>query len=390
MAAAHQTTTETSTLQPGERFPLTAHRASGQWCKKVNGRIHYFGKLDDPDAALKRLRAEFDDLKAGRVPRPAEIVTGNVRLAFVCNSFLEHKKRRVESGELAQRTWDELLATCQILTAAFGRDRLVSDLRPSDFDALRSKLAKRFGAVRLTNEIMRVRGVFKFALAEDLIEKPVKFGASFNRPAKRIMRLARSKRTFTAEQCRALLREASDVMQAFVLLGINGGFTSRDCGTLPRAAVDLKAGFIDYARPKTGVHRRVPLWPETIAAMKATMQKRASLAFLTREGTPFSKGEPGHDPLGLAFRRLLVKLGMQKEGLGFATLRHVFQTRAEEGTRDFPAIKVIMRHVDASISERYREGVSDERLRGVVDSVRSWLFADEKRKASTKRKAAVH
>jgi integrase len=363
-------------LKPREDFPLTAHRGSGQWCKKINGHMHYFGKLDNPEAAEKRYDAERADLEAGRTPRPVEVTTGRVDVAFACNSFLNAKRQRVESGEITDRTWQELRQTCELLTKAFGRDRMVSDLRGSDFETLRSRLSRRIGPVRLANEVQRVRSIFKYALAEGLIERPVQFGASFVRPSKRIMRVTRANRgprMFTPEQCRLLVSEASPSLKAQILLGLNGGFTSRDCGTLPRKAIDLKTWFIDYARPKTGVQRRIPLWPETTAAIKATAADHGELAFLTERGTSFAKGTGGNDPIGLSFRRLLERLDLQRAGLGFATLRHVFQTVAE-GSRDFPSVKAIMGHVDDSISETYRETISDERLRAVVDCVRAWLF----------------
>ena len=375
-ARAKTTTATTAIQKPHDKFPLTPHRGADQWCKKINGRVYYFGKLNDPESAEKKYLADKDDLAAGRVPRSVQVTTGRVDVAFACNSFLTAKRRRVDSGEITERTWKELFNTCQCLTKAFGRDRQVSDLHGADFDDLRSKLAKRLGPVRLTNEVQRVRSVFKYALAEGLIERPVQFGASFVRPPKRIIRLnraSRGPRMFTAEQCRLLLDNASPKLKAFILLGLNGGFTSRDCGTLPRMAIDLTAGFIDYARPKTGVARRLPLWSETVDAIRATIATEGELAFVTQQGTSFAKGTAGSDPIGLTFRRLLVEHNIHRPGLGFATLRHIFQTVAE-GSKDFPAIRHIMGHVDESISGAYREGVTDERLRAVVEHVRKWLF----------------
>jgi integrase len=372
------TTSQATVRKPRHDFPLTPHRGAKQWCKKINGRIHYFGKLDDPGAAEKRYLAERNDLAAGRVPRPAQVTAGRVDVAFACNAFLTAKRRRVDSGEIAERTWQELFTTCKSMTLAFGRDRLVSDLHGADFDDLRSKLAKRLGPIRLTNEVQRVRSVFKYALAEGLIERPVQFGASFVRPPKRIIRLNRANRApkmFTPEQCRLLLESASDKMKAFVLLGLNGGFVGRDCGTLPRNAIDLENGFIDYARPKTGVQRRIPLWSQTVEALKAAMATEGDLAFATQQETSFAKGTAGNDPIGLSFRRLLTKHKLHQAGLGFATLRHVFQTVAES-SKDFPAIRHIMGHVDDSISGAYREGVSDDRLRDVVNCVHDWLFKE--------------
>jgi integrase len=368
--------------KPRPDFPLTPHKGSGQWCKKINGRVRYFGKLDNPAAAEANYNSKRVAYEDGREPRPIEVLTGRVDVAFACNSFLNAKRKRVESGEISERTWQELLHTSKLVTLAFGRDRLVSDLRGEDFDNLRAQLAKRLGPVRLANEIQRVRSIFKFALADGLIASPVQFGASFTPPSRRIMRVSRADRgprMFKPEQCRQMVGAASDSMKAMILLGLNGGFTSRDCGTLPREAVDLKAGFIDYARPKTGVHRRVPLWPETVAALKKAMATTGDLAFLTERGTSFAKGKPGNDPIGLTFRRLLARLKLQREGLGFATLRHVFQTVAER-SRDFPAVKAVMGHVDDSISEKYREQIDDDRLRATVDCVRVWLFAKSTRK----------
>ena len=318
-----RTTTQGTILKPRHDFPLTPHRTSNQWCKKINGRIFYFGKLDDPDAAEKRYLAEKADLFSGRVPRPAQVTTGRVDVAFACNAFLTAKRRRVDSAEITERTWQELFQTCQLLTKAFGRDRMVSDLHGADFDDLRAKLAKRLGPIRLTNEVQRVRSVFKYALADGLIDKPVQFGASFARPPKRIIRLNRASRApkmFTPEQCRLLIEKcARPTMKAFILLGLNGGFVGRDCGTLPRKAVDLESGFIDYARPKTGVQRRIPLWVETVDSLKVAMATEGDLAFVSQQGTSFAKWASGNDPIGLTFRRLLDKHELHQPGLGFAT-----------------------------------------------------------------------
>jgi hypothetical protein len=61
---------------------------------------------------------------------------------------------------------------------------------------------------------------------------------------------------------------------------------------------------IDYPRPKTGIARRCPLWPETVAAIRAALAKRpapkdeadAALVFLTRCGVSGAK-DVGDSPL---------------------------------------------------------------------------------------------
>ena len=57
-----------------------------------------------------------------------------------------------------------------------------------------------------------------------------------------------------------------------ILLGINCGFGNHDCGTLPKSAIDLEAGWVNYPRPKTAIERRCPLWPETIEAIREAIE----------------------------------------------------------------------------------------------------------------------
>ena len=52
--------------KPRASFPLTAH-PNGQWCKKIRGKVHFFGVWSDPDAALAAyLRVAADLHEIGR------------------------------------------------------------------------------------------------------------------------------------------------------------------------------------------------------------------------------------------------------------------------------------------------------------------------------------
>ncbi len=79
---------------------------------------------------------------------------------------------------------------------------------------------------------------------------------------------------FTPEEIRKPLEHGTINMRAMVLLGVNCALGNTDLALLPITAVDLTGGWLDYARAKTAIARRIPLWPETVAAIKAVLAVR--------------------------------------------------------------------------------------------------------------------
>ena len=164
MSIDHSTTAANSgksnkPAKPYPDFPLTAHSV-GQWCKKIRGKIHYFGPWADPDGALEKYLAQKDDLHAGRTRRPDPDALTVEELA---NRFLAQRQSLVDSGELTALTWGDYKSACDEIMAAFGKGRLVSDLRPDDFAALRTRLAAKWGHHRVSKTIQFVRCTFKYA-----------------------------------------------------------------------------------------------------------------------------------------------------------------------------------------------------------------------------------
>jgi integrase len=370
--------------KPYPDFPLTAHPA-GYWCKKIRGKIHYFGPWDDPDGSLTKYLEQKDALHAGRKPRES---SAGADVHALVNRFLHQKKELVNVGELSPRTWADYKEACDAIVAAFGKRRLLADIDPDDFAGLRNKLAKKWGPHRLSKTIQFVRCVFKFAFEAELIDRPVRFGPGFKRPSKKTIRLQRAKggpKLFTADEIRRLLAAAVPQLKAMILLGINCGFGNSDCALLPRQVVDLDAGLIDYPRPKTGIPRRCTLWPETVQGLKDALAARpdpkkaehAELVFVTRYGDSWHKDTPD-GPISREMGKLLRRLGINgPKGVGFYTLRHTFRTVADEA-KDQPAADYIMGHEVPHMSSIYRETISDERLKAVTDHVRRWLWPEEK------------
>jgi integrase len=374
-------TNSTTPVQPGKpakpyaEFPLFPH-AAGYWAKKIRGKMHYFGPWADPDGALDKYERQKEALHAGRKPR-AEADALTVKDA--ANAFLNAKQALVDTGELSPRTWADYKRVCDLLVNHLGKQRLVSDLDPEDFAALRNRAAKKWGPHRLSTTIQYARSVFKHAFEAGLIPVPIRFGPGFNRPTKKTMRLHRADqgaKLFTAEEVHKMIDAAGVQLKAMVFLGINCGFGNADCGNLPLAALDLDGGWIDYPRPKTGINRRSPLWAETVQALSEVLAKRpapknpadAGLLFITKYGLAWCK-ETTTNPVSQETRKLLNKLGINGHR-NFYTLRHTFRTVADEA-KDQPAADYIMGHESPHMSTVYRERISDERLRAVVDHVRA-------------------
>ncbi len=176
--------------KPYPDFPLFPH-ATGRWAKKIRGKLNYFGRWDDPDGALAKYLAEKDDLHAGRSPREA---ADALTVRTLCGKFLTTKKRLMEAAELSVLSYADYEATCLRIVKAFGKCWPVSDPRPDDFETLRAALAKKWGPVRLGNEINRVRIVFNYAWKNGLLDKPILFGEGFKRPSKKTLRLHKQAR----------------------------------------------------------------------------------------------------------------------------------------------------------------------------------------------------
>jgi integrase len=411
-----KSTRKRSSRKPADRpekpypdFPLTPH-ASGAWQKKIRGRIHYFGKWakrvngklvrvegDGWEEALEAYKAVADDLHAGRTPR---VKGDGLTVADLCNRFLTAKLRKQTAGEIGSRMFQEYKEITDLLVAAFGKARLVDDLAADDFEELRARMAERWGPVRLGNAITRVKSVFKYGTDNGLIEKAIRYGSEFKKPDKAVLRRHRAtngEKMLEADQLRALVQgalvvgedgpalvRAGSQLKAMILLGVNAGFGNHDVATLPLSALDLERGWLNFPRPKTGIPRRCPLWPETVAVLHEAIAERpapkddaAGLVFINSRGSPWvvTTAKSRTDNVSVQFTNLMKTLGIHRDGIGFYTLRHVFRTVAD-AARDPVAIDLIMGHTDPSMGGHYRERIEDGRLRAVAEHVRQWLFGE--------------
>lgn len=372
--------------KPRPDFPLFPH-ATGRWAKKVRGRFVYFGRVDaDPqgEAALQLWLDQKDDLLAGRKPRSK--ITG-LTIGDLCNAWLDWNKGRVNSGELSPRTWEGYRNLCETIIDALGRERAAADPGPEDFQRLRAVFSNRWGAGTVSVYVIMTRSLWNWAYTEGKLKLPTQFGATFKKPNAKTMRQERAAgghgpRMFTADQVKALLKAASPNMKAMLLLGVGAGVGNTDLALTPIDAVDLQGGWLNLPRAKTAIMRRIPLMPESVEAIREVLAHRPQpkpgfehLLFITQTGVSYLGNRRG---TAVWSEYQDAAEAARVTGRTFYDCRRTFATVADNA-KDPAAVSAIMGHAPKSgdMQAVYRQLIPDDRLRAVVDVVRSWLFGTE-------------
>jgi integrase len=305
---------------------------------------------------------------------PAETV--GVTVKQVCDSFLAYKEQEHLAGQIGERHVKDLYAAALLLADVIGRDRVVQSLTPQDFHKLRIAIVGKHSPTIAKNLISRIKSIFGHAVKNLIIEKPVSYGTMFDPPSRDQIRKHRNRKTkmlWEPQQVRQLLEAANPTMRAMIYLGINCGVDCSDLCNLPKAAVNLKTGWLDFPRAKTGIERRVKLWPETVRAIREYLDVRPAvesrtlspLLFVTVHLNQWTTNAIVHE-----FAKLRDHCEIDQGT--FIWFRKTVQTIGEnEG--DSIAVKAVMGHVDDSISSHYRQGVDPKRVIRVTEIVRDWL-----------------
>lgn len=375
--------------RPYPSFPLSPC-TNGQWGKIIRGKRWYFGAWADPQAALAKFNREKDDLAAGRVPR----TTGDgLTVLALINHFTDAKRKRVETGQLKPRTLEDYITVCDRVLKVFGAHTEWGLLTPADFEKLRTDFASTHAAVALGCDIGRVRVLANYA--DETFQVRAAIG-KFKKPTKSEMRrerASRPKKMFTAREIRTMLRKATPNMKAMILLGINCGFGNNDCALLTTDKMDLDGRWHYFPRPKTGIERRCPLWPETVRALRAVVARRPAMAdpalagrvFITAKGGSFEW--LGQDnPISKEMRKLLIKCGFYQKGVNFYALRHTFRTIGKR-PKGKETVEFIMGHAPESddMGAVYDEETFDDDLKTVTKFVRAWVSGRSRQRSAPRR-----
>lgn len=373
--------------KPRKDFPLYAH-SSGQWAKKVRGRLHYFGTWDDPIAAEKEWDRQKFALLEGRDPE--EPIVGET-LGWLCNAFVESKALQKERGELSERAFKDYRRVCKEVAAHFGKGRRLDSLRPASFERYRNTFPKTWGPTSINNHLRLVRVLFKYANDIEATQREIRYQIGLKSVPKSVQRKHQAKqpaKEFTAAEVWSLYQAAPQPMRAFVLLGLNAGYGTMDIAQLRIDDIDFESQWLGVLRGKTGLARGCWLWPETVKELRTAIEKKPHttqpslepLAFITRNRRPWGVDGESNNPLAQAFFSLKEAAGIVKPGVGHYALRHTFATIAS-GAMDQQVVDYIMGHKDNSISGGYREGIDPKRVKAVCQHVRKWWLAGKPKAA---------
>ena len=235
------------------KFPLTLH-PTGQYCKKIRGRIYYFGK--DKQEALRRYYEQASALHTGT--SESALLPDKLTLESLCNLYLDHQLARAKAGEIQERQYREQKPRLRAFADFIGRARLVGDIKTIELLNYRKKrIEDKRAPVTINNELAVIKAMFHWAEQSEIIDRGPRLDAVKKIPRKKVAR-----QTFSPDDVRKLLAAANVQMKAMILLGLNCGFGCTDCTELRWDNLDLAAGRVHFPRPKTGVDRNFILWPK--------------------------------------------------------------------------------------------------------------------------------
>lgn len=360
-----------------DKFPLTLH-PTGQYCKKIRGKLYYFGI--DQQKALQHYLEQASYLHSGRATELA-LSNNNFSLRTLCNLYLDHQESRADIGEIKSLQVHDQTLILRKFVKCVGANRSFSDISTIDLQNYRKKLIKAGKAPRtINNYIGAVKAMYNWAIDNKVIANFLNLKAIKKIPMKKIERSI-----FTPEQIRKLLEYANDKMKAMILLALNCGFGCTDCAELCWEHLHLQKGRVNFPRTKTGIGRNLPLWKNTIEALEG-LPKISKYVFTTSQNNQYvrvvKKEYSGgtaklvsYNMVSKMFSDLIKKAELKVEkGVGFYTLRRTAATLAARSGDPF-AVQRLLGHADLKMASVYVQDVSEQTDR-VVNNVRKLIIQD--------------
>lgn len=345
-----------------DKFPLTLH-PSGQYCKKIKGKLYYFGI--DKQKALEKYLERSSELH-GTMYDEAKAENTEMTLKTLCNIYLNDQHSLVQLSAITGRHHDEQIGSLKLFRDFIGASRKIKNVTTLDLQNYKKMLRKHYStANRLNMHIGIMKAMFHWARKNDILEQIPNIDAVSREKVNIVPRYV-----FCPEDIKQLLKMADAKMKAMIWLGLNCGFGCTDCSELEWKNIDFEKGRVFFPRGKTGVFRDLILWPETVAALKRIPRKR-KYVFNTSRGNSFVRTINKYDPDGneryisintisTLFSRLIRKAGLKvPKGTGFYTLRRTAATMAARSGDPF-AVQRLLGHADLKMASRYVQDITKQ------------------------------
>lgn len=400
-------------------FPLSIHKSSGQWFKKVKGRQYYFGSIrTDPDgvAALKDWIARKDGILAGLDNLRVESTGSGKTLLEVAKLFADVLHHRLTHNQIADETFCDYQREIDEFVNVVGPNAIAKAIGPAHFTAYFNHLiaGRKLGPHRLGTAIRYIRALFNWAVKNGHLP-PVVYGTEFVPPNTSPEALAVQKARsgddaqddpiFERDVIEWLLNRATPPFRAMILLTLNCGIGPSDIARLKWK--HIKGRRLSLRRGKTGIKREAFLWRKTLDALERVKTLKHSrlaiekegvdaLVFLTRKNHPYVRRErlmqgekvvkiKIQNSISITFSRWMKEA--REAGviaavikLTYYNLRHTFRTHADN-CPDTNAVKRSMgRPIDGSDRRYIRRPMKLRRLKRVAVIVKHCIWPTQKPK----------
>ena len=150
-----------------DKFPLTLHR-TGQYCKKIKGKVHYFGR--DEQQALQKYLDQATYLHGCQDSTPTA-AKGNMTLKKLCELYLQYQHSKVMAGDLTPKHYNDQISSLGKSMSFVGQGRKVESISTLDLQNYKRKLQKSYcSAHRLNLHISIMKAMFHWARKNDITE----------------------------------------------------------------------------------------------------------------------------------------------------------------------------------------------------------------------------
>jgi len=130
-----------------DKFPLTLH-PTGQYCKNINGKIHYFGT--DKKQALKR---HLDQATCfhGYPSSTPKGSNGSMPLKELCDLYLRYQHARVLAGGITARHYTDQIRSLSRFMSFVGKGRRIRGISTLDLQNYKRKLQNAYSSAHRPN-----------------------------------------------------------------------------------------------------------------------------------------------------------------------------------------------------------------------------------------------